>query len=213
MDISFFFNFVEDDAHLVNRLLGQLNEFHPDSNVVAISDGPITVNVEPVNQNQNIIYGEHLKNVDTIGAYIKRNFQSVLNQTPATWIIKVDPDSYFLRPIMSIPARGLWVGNRAARITDYGHTQWIKGGAWAMHRSALQEIAESPLLDEPGYHYLHDFEVRYDRVYANFRMGHIAQRLGIEQYRWTEVENFAQPLAARPRSRAAVIHPVKTLEL
>lgn len=212
--IGFYLSVVEADAHLANRLIGQLKNHHPESRVLIIGDGDVDERRLDLNQNCCFCSGEHLKRTAMLGRFTRRNFQLALQELDSPWIVKLDPDSYLKRSIRGLPMAD-WGGQIRGREMPWGPTRWVRGGGWAMNRSAMLKILSSNLLMHPRYHYPIEVERRHGIVYANCRLGHVATQLNLTMSKWSEAAMFDAPIisASVPHvgTEAAIIHPVKSL--
>ena len=180
--ICFFFNFVKSEEDLVCRLLKEINLYHPNDLVIAISEGE--TNFTPSHNNLILVEGEALK-YKNIGHFTTRNLSCVLNLNPNfDYLIKLDPDTFVRKTITSIPDVD-WGGQINSGIFSWGFSSWCRGGGFFIKREAIQKILDSNLLLHPRYNVREIGEV--DKLYEDCRLGHVANSLNIFPTNWSQV--------------------------
>lgn len=206
VDIDFYFNVINKDAQLASRLLAQISKYHPESNIVVITDGTIPIaSSQTIINHPKVVFieSENLKKHQTIGAFTTRNFTLALTFTTASTIIKLDPDSFLRKPITNVLIpEAKWQGLVRQVRTSWGLSTWANGGGWAMTRESMTKIVESNLLLDPCYTEILPFEESNGRCFEDCRLGHVANRLNIYPI------NCPGLLSSKVRSRTTIIHPV-----
>lgn len=213
--IGFHFSVIPSEVELANRLLGQIQTYHPDAPVAIVGDGEFDPKGLQLSQNCRFFAGEHLKRVGCVGKFSHRNFSAALEHCQSDWIVKLDPDSYLVRPIQHFPAGICWAGVIREKTLEWGRTRWARGGGLIIARAAAQQIVASNLLLHPRYYFVHSFERQRDRVYANCRLGHVADLLNLKLSKWREAYMLDASIMSATVPHlgvdAAIVHPVKKL--
>jgi len=188
----FYFNIHGDEA-LAQRLHGEIQQFHPDADIVAIADGPLQSPIPWA------IEGEHLKTHGSIVRFIHRNLTEVLARSEAEVFIKVDPDTYLLHPLDPTPTAP-WAG-RVGLVPPRG-LPWVtepgrfcSGFCWAMQRGTMEALLQSigdPVALEETYASPHNlYRRRKDRTvlvpHEDFVIAHLLQKVGVEPTLWPEL--------------------------
>lgn len=199
MRLTFHFAIYKDEP-LALRLAAQLRSHYPDSDIIAVTDGPAhlsTMNRLMTEYGVIACQGQHLKQWGMGGAAAHRNLQAVLAETSADMLIQMDPDAYLWRPFAAIPQSD-WFGQRhISQCTWYPHTPMpcVHGAAWGMSREMALAAIDSELLLDPmystsktlwGYRLKRDgdrFIPRLDLIW-----GHVAAELGIVPECWDDVK-------------------------
>jgi hypothetical protein len=231
--ISFYFNIYKNEIY-ASRLVFQIRNFYPTSEILIISDGQ--ANLFSMNQIRDyhdrifpnsppftLIKGDRLKNVGP--EFTQRNFKCVLNNTTSDLIIKLDPDSYIWRSFNYIP-EGDWIGDVRFLPAPYLSRQFnfISGGCFGMRRNVIKEIYNSNLLLGDEYRTEESFYDRYrmNRKYGdpitneliyreNLVLDDVANRLGVTPVQWDEVycTQHGEQLQNPDDLKYAVTHPVR----
>lgn len=206
--ISFFFNTTSRDFCLAKRLSSQIQLHHPDSSCLVITDGFVEGSKELLENNKNLILveGERLKKPGNIGKFTTRNFSTILSLTESCFIVKLDPDSFLRKPILHVPKKVDWAGSIKSKKTKWGVCSWCNGGGWIMKREAMEKILLSNQLLNEEFTESQPFET--NRQYEDWRLGVIANLLGIFPKTWGAVRNINQNY-----KEASIVHPVKTSSL
>ena len=176
----------------------------------------------------HLTLGPRLKTADNAGRWIERLLSAAVASTTADVVVKLDPDTVFLRPFEVDNPIGI-VGNLR---TD-GTSPYIQGGCQILHRQTVSLILISRLLHDSYYclpqfsyrrylpPYLVSGEAESDEPLAanDVILSDVARRLNIPPTHWDECGSFTfqnQLLKAidgltveELRAKFAVIHPVK----
>jgi hypothetical protein len=132
--ILFAFNFCDQDLPLANRLVGQVQDYHPDAKILGIADGFEGATQFPVWDDRR-----HLKRLGgKVAEYSHRQFQAMAS-IEADLYIQLDPDCYLARPIQRWPEVALIAGCKLPR-PDY---TLLHGCCWVARPELVMQIAES----------------------------------------------------------------------
>lgn len=210
--LNFFFNTTKDDLKLSFRLIKQISEFYPDSKILCVTDGLVeeAEELKTLSPNLILVEGERLKNFYTVGQFTQRNLTSILENLESENIIKLDPDSYIFRRFSYIPNEE-WCGEVNTSIFNFGKSIWARGGCFLIKRNAIKLIVDSELLLHPYVQKIESFEIQQNKVYEDFRLGYVANFLGIYPTQWNEVNCRRFSIRDRRFKSFAVSHPVKSL--
>lgn len=217
MELAFCFT-LYDEIELAGRLVRQLRQFYPCSQIVCCTDG---IHYPAFTQlTDHYIEGEQLFTYGNGGAWIKRMFIAAL-ETDCDAAVFLDPDSYMLRRFNYFPDADAAGTLMQWRDRDY---LYLQGGCKLIKRRAIEKIIDSGLLDASEYvngafgYQRYSDEHRYpseafsDRwfISEDHILGDIFTRLNLSFIDWPEVYCRFRESCPNPKSYA-VIHPVKSL--
>jgi hypothetical protein len=148
----FYCNCTKEDASLVKRLSNQISKFYPESRLLVISDDE-TLDLNFTASNTTFIQSTHLKSKGKLNQFIRRNYQVVLsNIDKEKIVIKIDPDSYFLKRV-DIENLNIISNQVAAKFvrwkTELGKYPFVSGAMIIFSKDVLETILKSELLDSP----------------------------------------------------------------
>lgn len=218
-EFAFLFH-VYRDQMLALRLISQLRQFYPEIEILCIADGVNDTEFGAIAQIHQVQYaiGEHLKKSSAGGKWCIRMFRHFLDNSSATYLIKLDPDAFMHRPFRSIPAHLDLFG---AVQNDQG-LSIVRGGCMGMRRSAIEAILNSGLLESEKYKFSQIYGYRRfnyfrhphepinnqmiaccDRILAD-----VAQHLNLRIGHWSEVNiQFREKPPPNLDLQWAVTHP------
>lgn len=208
---------VYQDWDLAKRLIIQIRQFHPSVQTIAITDGTHNDDFQDLCDCLDIDYrrGDRLKLHPSGGAWLERMFQTFLVASDAGYLIKLDPDSYFHRPIASIPDAD-WFGTLKERVPPL-----VYGGAIGFSRSAAQQVLNSHLLRASRYHDVGYSYQRYGRSLAweweevseeaiactDLIIADVCYRLRLNPVHWNECLCNHRLTPNNPGLKHAITHP------
>jgi hypothetical protein len=190
----FYFNIHHDEPY-AERLRLQIQSFYPESEIIAIADGPIQYPLSWA------IPGEHLKQHGSIIKFIRRNLLTVLAGSTSETIVKIDPDSFILAPLPQVPPSTQFAGQVYRQpeglpwVTSPGY--YCAGFCWAMTRSLAMDLLQ--LIDSD-----HTLESKYTSrrnlyrrsknpsaltPHEDFVIGHLIQSIGAKPQDWPNIKN------------------------
>ena len=142
------------DHTMLGMFLPDFLKCYPPHNLIMISDG------DPARYDYyDVTYGKHLKKGNTGALWVERFMRRFLD-TGAEYLIKVDTDTVFHRPIRSLP-KADYFGTRSPAIE---RGSFIQGGIIGFSRSICERIVSSEILLQhrwKAYHYqATDFIIR-----------------------------------------------------
>lgn len=222
MKLCFCFT-VYEDWDLAKRLIKQLRMF-PSAGVLCLTDGTHNPEFAYLCKIENIRYinGNRLHPQRYGGAWLKRFFYCFLSRSSADFLIRLEPDSFVVRPFNKPPNSDV-AGN--ILVTPDGR-RYIHGGCVLFRRSAVEKILNSSLLDNPEYAtnslfgycrhqapYLlpgewpnSEVQGAHDVIFSD-----VVWKLGLHVSEWDEIYSRVRQACPEPH-KYAVIHPVKTSE-
>ncbi len=194
--------------------LQHLRQVYPTIPVEIISDGAGHPEYSTVCEEYSAHFtqGERLKRASQGGGWWHRTIKHAA-KTCADFVMKVDPDTKFQRPIRAWP---LWdiAGTVSGFRSGYEHVQ---GGAQLISRKAIRgliasRIFEAPELCDPSVYawdnHLRDCAIAKDYLCTDAMLKHAIQRIGLTWGNWPEVESNWKWLP-REHEHYAVTHPHK----
>lgn len=214
----FYFNIFKDEIYCA-RLIHQIKKFYPDATIIAIADGPCH-NVDFFESETIFIQGERLKVKDRAMQFTQRNFTTVLENTDAEKIIKLDPDSYIWSSLLDPPDVD-WAGSIRDRMVWLGKIKYCHGACWIMKRSAMQTILDSEYLLDTQYNNHWNLYERYtskakygDAIdieetipHEDFILGDVVRRLELSVGEWEGLK--LQQMGEVIEEGYSVTHPVR----
>jgi hypothetical protein len=218
LDACFIVNHWEADALLALRVVEQIQQHHPNTQIIAISDG----NWEGVESlwrgvGVDLIIGDRIKNQPSMaGAWIDRYMRAFIDQSKAKYLIRVDADTIMHRPIASIPT-----ADHFGHIATASHPPFVNQGASGYTRSAVKRILGSGLLSmaeygEPPYLYQRygttkrwEWETPSNElfVYGDRVLQSVNHRLSLTVGGWGECLINFREIPGNPDNRWALTHP------
>ena len=207
-NLTFFFSFIDSDFPLACHLVEQINRYYPEAMILAVGDG-----ASKENKLDCICwFDQHLKKPGTIGHFTQRNFQFILDiiaiDNSIESVIKLDPDSFVKERPFTLPQED-WAGEVNFGRFSWGESSWAKGGVYCIKKRAIQAIVDSQLLLDVRLQQPEPFEVREGRIYEDFRLGYVANQLGIYPVRWPDVSAGLVSYKSRLARRFSILHPAK----
>lgn len=215
-DLCFIVNHWEHDALLALRVVEQIREHHPGSQVIVISDGNWD-GVDDLWDLPDLIVGDRIKNQPSMaGAWIERYMKAFLERSTAKYLIRVDADTILHRPIAFIPDT-----DHFGHIAVNSHPPFVNQAGCGYTRSAIKRILNSGLLTMPEYGqppYLYqrfgitkrwEWEEPSNElfIYGDRILQSINYRLGLSVGGWSEcLVNFRE-IPGNPDKRWALTHP------
>ena len=218
-DICFCFTFY-NEIELSKKLISQLQNFYPSSNIICISDGNSNLELEKFCDHHNINYikGERLFNLKYGGLWVKRMLLTYLENSSSNYLIKLDPDVLIRRKFKYFPDTDL-----AGDITYHSNFKFIHGAPRFHKREACKAILDSNLLESPKY--ILDLNFAYRPHYKTYLtpkqeyncelfisedkiICDVAQQLNLKLGQWNEVYSRIPSYCPEP-AKYATIHPVK----
>jgi len=215
LDLAFIFH-VYHDQQLGKRLIYQLRRHYPDRPIICISDGVEDAEFTEFAERYGVKYiqGDRLKTRRLGGQWADRMFRTFLEESPAAHLIKLDPDSFVLRPFDYLPVQDVF-GTLNPEVP-----MLVRGGCVGYRRSAVEKIVNSELLHDPKYH---DSRLYSYRRFSQFRHEHepenrqfvscvdriladITKQLDLSVGVWEEVNVLFRGLPSM--KQCAVVHPV-----
>lgn len=205
---------VHGDEALACRLINQMRDYYPATQIICIADGPAIGQFEEFCSNQRVdfILGDRLRLMSKGGAWNGRMFQTFLARSSARYLIKFDPDCIMHRAFNDLPLAD-WFGNLAE---DTWLRPLMRGGCQGFSRAVAEAIVEQNLFDNPIY-CDHPFGISAKTYYGKAQelwyafvsgsLGDVMHRLGVPRTPWPDVlVHFREPLPD-DLSPYAVTHP------
>jgi hypothetical protein len=217
MSFAFVFSFFDDET-LAKRLIRQLRQFYPNTDILCQADGVNPPDFSEYAQINTVTYveGGRLKPRTFGGQWTQRYLNLFLQQSTADVLIKVDPDSYIHRAFTDLPEslQADLFGN--LKTNHLGQVQ-VRGGCVGYQRAAVQKLVESNLLLEAKYRDATRYSYRRkpDDPLLSLQdaiMADVAQQLQLQLHPWPEVRIYAGNEAppANPGLQFAITHPMKS---
>ncbi|HEY9616692.1 MAG TPA: hypothetical protein V6C64_07625 [Microcoleaceae cyanobacterium] len=196
------------DEPQAKRLLAQIREFYPDSDLVLITDGEPDAAADvdtfcDANQVQ-LVVGDRLKLMEFGSDWVERMFLVYLELSLAPTLIKLDADAIMHRAFVSVPALA-WFGT----LTNSFFRPSCRGGCVGFSRVAIERALASGMFGNERYTRLpfgyrrYSDELRFADEVANDEwvlsadgvVADVMFRLGIAPKPWTENNiQFRKPL-------------------
>lgn len=218
-DICFCF-VVYNEVQLSKKLISNLQNFYPNSDIICITDGISYLELEHFCNQKKVKYvvGNRLLSEEYGGLWLERHLLKYLEFSNAKFMIKVDPDTLLNRKFSYFPSEDL-----AGDLCFQKSLKFIQGGCRFHKRSACEILLNSSILQLPKY--ILDPVFKYKRFCSPYLMPDeqhdsqvfiaedkiicdAADQLGLSMGQWNEVYSKVRAYCPEPH-KYAVIHPVK----
>jgi hypothetical protein len=211
MDFAFYFWLYQDEA-LAIRLAKQIRQFHPDTEVIAIYDGPCNEEaIAPLEELGVQVHDtrQRLKLAEYGGAFLSRNYDLLLRASDACVFIKLDPDSSVNNTV--VPMRHQWFGQPML----IGHEKLgIFPATWGcgmgLTRGAIAQLLSSEQLNDPQYQGIAN--VKTGILTEDIVLGHALTCRGFSPVIWSQVYLAGRWFEGIPTQHFAITHPCKDKE-
>lgn len=224
MKLAFYFSIYQDEL-LAVRLVSQLREFYPSSQVVAITDGPSRNDraKKYLSANATLVETkERLKTPGYGGLFTDRNLNILTTEldTDTDLVFKLDPDSYVWRKFNYFP-NAHWFGGTF--VDTVFNNPCCAGGCWGMRYGAVLQLYESGLLTHDilkGISYDRYTKARNKKGDLHHKMKQVTRedvlvgwamsQLEIVPCAWDEVYLRQSGEVTQAPTPVAVTHPVRS---
>lgn len=220
-NICFLF-MIYNDWDLAKRLVSQLTQYFPNSDVVCIADGTHSPSFEDFcGQSMQYICGEQRLYLQEFGGqWSERAFAAYLECSEKPYLIRVDPDIWINRPFDYLPSSEI---GGSVLCTNDGR-KYVQGGCVFYRRETVVKILESGYLKDrlyaidPRFGYKRFSRYKTANETLDHRVckaedhivAHVAQRLNLSVEDWGDVCCRFRDKCLQPE-KYAVVHPVKNL--
>lgn len=125
------------DWHLAPRLVAQIEQHHPGSGILALTDGMLQDSLPGATL---VCSADYLKRPATIAHYSHRKLALALEHlSDAEVLIQLDPDTCLQGPLPPLPDAD-WFGVCCA---DRDRRKYVHGACWGMRRGLAEQLVEA----------------------------------------------------------------------
>lgn len=207
-----------NEVELANRLVTQLQTYYDNPEIICVLDG---TDIKPLAASKiTCIQGERLHLAEFGAAWVKRMFETFLDFSGASAMVRLEPDTYINQAFKNIPSCD--IGGNILSLTN--KLQYVHGGCVYFKREAVEKILESRLLDNLKYKtsefsykrfkapYLLPFEKESteEHIAEDIIFSDVIQQLKLQISNWQEVWSRIREDCPNPENYT-VVHPVKSL--
>lgn len=199
-----FFLTVFSESELAKKLIRTVRNHYPDVDFICCDELGVDPGFNSFCLDLNIFYfaGAQIKELSNGGEWCIRMIQSFLSYSDAEYMIRMEPDTRFLRPFRYFPSVDFF-GN----VRGQGERQYIQGGCFGLSRRACQQLIDSGILSSSLYKnpsfayfryqppYLQPGELHSSKqlVATDLVLWDAVQRLGLSWMEWVDVCCYTFP--------------------
>jgi len=135
--ITFVMTVYDEPLEMVARQVERIRLLYPNATTVLFYDGVPSL---PISDVIHVNHGKHLKTRYDAGKWMHLWLSAFLENSDNSYMLKIDPDTELLRPIVNLPTASTVFGSY--RIFHVGKTRYfrIHGGGCGYSRSMVERI-------------------------------------------------------------------------